>query len=94
MLQARVFSYADAHRHPLGTHYEALPVNAPRCPVHNDHKDGMMRFFQNDIRRSDAGRAAGDHRASVVHCDKAAPAFGAGIRRRWRNWRQARRPRN
>ena len=45
MLQARVFSYADAHRHRLGTHYEALPVNAPRCPVHNYHKDGAMRFF-------------------------------------------------
>ena len=29
MLQARVFSYADAHRYRLGTHYEALPVNAP-----------------------------------------------------------------
>ena len=45
MLQARVFSYADAHRHRLGTHYEALPVNAPRVPVHNYHKDGAMRFF-------------------------------------------------
>jgi len=48
MLQARVFSYADAHRYRLGTHYDALPVNAPRCPVHNYHKDGAMRFFRND----------------------------------------------
>jgi catalase len=48
MLQARVFSYADAHRHRLGTHYEALPVNAPHCPVHNYHKDGAMRFFPNN----------------------------------------------
>jgi len=46
MLQARIFSYADAHRHRLGTHYEALPVNAPRCAVHNYHKDGAMRFFR------------------------------------------------
>ncbi|MFI8482367.1 catalase [Pseudomonas sp. NPDC078700] len=45
MLQARVFSYADAHRYRLGTHYEALPVNAPRSPVHHYHKDGAMRFF-------------------------------------------------
>lgn len=45
MLQARIFSYADAHRYRLGTHYEALPVNAPRCPVHNYHKDGKMNFF-------------------------------------------------
>ncbi|ARU87076.1 catalase [Pseudomonas sp. M30-35] len=45
MLQARVFSYADAHRYRLGTHYEALPVNAPKSPVHHYHKDGAMRFF-------------------------------------------------
>jgi len=48
MLQARVFSYADAHRHRLGTHYEALPVNAPKCPVHSYNKDGVMRFFPNN----------------------------------------------
>lgn len=47
MLQARIFSYADAHRYRLGTHYEALPVNAPKCPVHHYHKDGAMRFFPN-----------------------------------------------
>ena len=47
MLQARIFSYADAHRYRLGTHYEALPVNEPRCPVQHYHKDGAMRFFQN-----------------------------------------------
>ncbi|MDT4824383.1 Catalase [compost metagenome] len=47
MLQARVFSYADAHRYRLGTHYEALPVNAPKSPVHHYHKDGAMRFFAN-----------------------------------------------
>jgi catalase len=54
MLQARVFSYADAHRHRLGTHYEALPVNAPKCPVHTYNKDGAMRFFRNDTGNPDA----------------------------------------
>lgn len=44
MLQARVFSYADAHRHRLGTHYEMLPVNRPRCPMATYHHDGAMRF--------------------------------------------------
>jgi catalase len=48
MLQARVFAYADAHRYRLGTHYEALPVNAPRCPVHHYHKDGALRFTPNN----------------------------------------------
>ncbi|MBI3433765.1 MAG: catalase, partial [Proteobacteria bacterium] len=46
MLQARIFSYADAHRYRLGTHYEMLPVNRSRCPVHHYHKDGPMRFFE------------------------------------------------
>ena len=54
MLQARIFSYADAHRYRLGTHYEALPVNAPKCPVHHYHKDGPMRFFRNDSGAPDA----------------------------------------
>jgi catalase len=47
MLQARIFAYADAHRYRLGTHYEALPVNAPRCPMHHYHKDGPMNFTAN-----------------------------------------------
>jgi catalase len=54
MLQARVFSYADAHRYRLGTHYEALPVNAPRVPVHHYHKDGQMNFFGQKTGNADA----------------------------------------
>ncbi|MGE0719273.1 MAG: catalase [Alphaproteobacteria bacterium] len=54
MLQARIFAYADAHRYRLGTHYEALPVNAPQAPRHHYHKDGPMRFFQNDTGNPDA----------------------------------------
>lgn len=54
MLQARVFSYADAHRYRLGTHYEALPVNRPISPVNHYHKDGPMRFFENGTENPDA----------------------------------------
>ena len=54
VLQARLFAYADAHRYRIGTHYEALPVNAPKCPVHHYHKDGSMRFFQNGDSNPDA----------------------------------------
>jgi len=43
MLQARIFSYADAHRYRIGTHYEALPVNRPKNAVHNYNFDGPMR---------------------------------------------------
>ena len=54
MLQARIFAYADAHRYRLGTHYEALPVNAPKSPMAHYHKDGSMRFFKNDSGNADA----------------------------------------
>jgi catalase len=39
----RIFSYADAHRYRIGTHYELLPVNRPKSPVHTYHMDGPMR---------------------------------------------------
>ncbi|GHB90681.1 catalase [Cerasicoccus arenae] len=54
MLQARVFSYADAHRYRLGTHYEMLPVNQPKAAVNHYHKDGAMRFFDNFNENPDA----------------------------------------
>ena len=44
MLQARIFSYADAHRYRVGAHYEMLPVNRPRVEVRTYHHDGPMRF--------------------------------------------------
>ncbi len=47
MLQARIFSYADAQRYRLGVNHQALPVNAPRCPVHNYQRDGAMCFGAN-----------------------------------------------
>jgi catalase len=45
MLQARIFAYADAHRHRLGTHYESIPVNQPKSAVHHYHRDGQMNVF-------------------------------------------------
>ena len=54
VLQARIFAYADAHRYRIGTHYESLPVNAPKCPVHHYHKDGSMRFFESNTGNADA----------------------------------------
>jgi len=47
MLQARLISYPDAHRYRLGVNFEALPVNAPRCPVHTYNRDGAGRFDDN-----------------------------------------------
>jgi catalase len=47
MLAGRLFAYTDAQRYRLGVNFASLPVNAPRCPVHNYHRDGQMRFDDN-----------------------------------------------
>lgn len=47
MLQGRILSYPDAHRHRLGPNYEQIPVN--RCPyaINNYQRDGAMRIDGN-----------------------------------------------
>jgi catalase len=47
MLQARIFSYADAHRYRVGVNADQLSVNKPRCPVRTYHADGIMRLTGN-----------------------------------------------
>jgi len=47
MLQARIMSYADAHRYRVGVNYAALPVNKPHTEVHTYHRDGKMRLDGN-----------------------------------------------
>jgi catalase len=44
MLQARIFSYADAHRYRVGTYYESLPVNKPIVDVNTYYLDGSMNY--------------------------------------------------
>ena len=48
MLQFRIFSCADAHRYRIGVTYESLPVNKPRCRATTYHRDGSMRFDDNE----------------------------------------------
>ncbi len=47
MLQARLFNYADAQRYRLGVNYHQIPVNAARCRVHSNHRDGAGRMDGN-----------------------------------------------
>ncbi len=47
MLQARLFNYADAQRYRLGVNYQQIPVNAARCPVFSNHRDGQGRVDAN-----------------------------------------------
>uniref|UniRef100_A0A673MRI6 Catalase n=1 Tax=Sinocyclocheilus rhinocerous TaxID=307959 RepID=A0A673MRI6_9TELE len=48
MLQGRLFSYPDTHRHRLGANYLQLSVNCPyRTRVANYQRDGPMCMFDN-----------------------------------------------
>jgi len=47
MLQGRLFSYGDTQRYRLGINHHQIPVNAPRCPFHNPHRDGVGRVDTN-----------------------------------------------
>lgn len=47
VLQSRLFSYPDTHRHRLGTNYQQIPVNCP-YHVHNPiQRDGAMQVNGN-----------------------------------------------
>jgi catalase len=48
MLQARLFSYPDTHRHRLGVNYQSIPVNMPlNTKVNNYQRDGSMMVHAN-----------------------------------------------
>ncbi|KAF9493647.1 heat-induced catalase [Pleurotus eryngii] len=51
VLQSRLFSYPDTHRHRLGTNYHQIPVNAPIVPVANFQRDGPMTVNNNQGNR-------------------------------------------
>jgi catalase len=42
VLQSRLFSYSDTHRHRLGVNYQQIPVNAPLRAFNPYQRDGAM----------------------------------------------------
>jgi catalase len=47
LLQGRLFSYQDTQLSRLGSpNFHQLPVNAPKCPFHNQQRDGQMQMEQ------------------------------------------------
>ena len=50
MLQARLFSYPDTHRHRLGANYQQIPVNMP-LKADNYQRDGPMTVTDNGAGR-------------------------------------------
>ncbi len=44
LLQGRLFSYLDTQKSRLGTtNFHQIPINAPRCPMQNFQRDGLMQ---------------------------------------------------
>ena len=44
LLQGRLFSYLDTQLKRLGsTNFHQIPINAPKCPMHNFQRDGHMQ---------------------------------------------------
>ncbi|CAN7436291.1 catalase [Massilia sp. LjRoot122] len=52
MLQGRLFAYHDAQLYRVGTNHQHLPVNAPRCPFHNQQRDGAMAIANGGAARN------------------------------------------
>ena len=52
MLQARLFAYHDAQLYRVGTNHQHLPVNRPRCPFHNQQRDGAMAIANGGAARN------------------------------------------
>ena len=47
LLQGRLFSYQDTQLSRLGSpNFHQIPVNAPKCPFHNQQRDGHMQMEQ------------------------------------------------
>ena len=42
VLQSRLFSYPDTHRHRLGVNYQQIPVNRPLNAFSPYQRDGLM----------------------------------------------------
>ena len=74
MLQGRLFAYHDAQLYRVGTNHQHLPVNRPRCPFHNQQRDGQMAGVGNDenagpARNYEAVNAAGTSPSGFGHGD-------------------------
>ncbi len=46
MLQGRLFSYPDTHRHRLGANFHMIPVNAPKNMAATYQRDGYMNMHK------------------------------------------------
>ena len=75
LLQGRLFSYLDTQKSRLGTvNFHQIPINAPKCPVMNFQRDGMMQMLQPErprqLRAQQPQRGGRDHRPARMPGDR------------------------
>ena len=81
MLQARLFAYHDAQLYRVGTNHQHLPVNAPRCPFHNQQRDGAMALGHGGAQQNYAPtEAAGSNPQGMGHGEPALALNGGAGR--------------
>jgi catalase len=62
LLQGRLFSYLDTQNSRLGTtNFHQIPINAPRCPMHNFQRDGKMQVHVPKGRANYEPNSLADH---------------------------------
>ena len=72
LLQGRLFSYLDTQKSRLGTtNFHQIPINAPRCPMYNFQRDGLM---QTHVPK---GRANYEPNSLAAHGEEGGPREGA-----------------
>ena len=71
LLQGRLFSYHDTQLSRLGTpNFHQIPINAPKCPLSNQQRDGQMQMTQ------PAGRVAYEPNSLSTTSPRETPARG------------------
>jgi catalase len=77
MLQGRLFAYHDAQLYRVGTNHQHLPVNAPRCPFHNQQRDGAMAIANGGAAPNYATiEAVGGGATGMGHGEPELPLYG------------------
>jgi catalase len=81
MLQARLFAYHDAQLYRIGANHQHLPVNRPRCPFHNQQRDGAMAIANGGAAANyDPVREGVPAAGGVKHSDPGWPVEGVAGR--------------
>ncbi len=71
LLQGRLFSYQDTQLLRLGSpNFHQIPINAPKCPLSNQQRDGHMQMTQPE------GRVAYEPNSLSENSPREAPANG------------------